>query len=154
MIAESAELPGSGRRVITVSGVPEAGADRHLVLRLQGVRHDAESFSMRVFLNLADADHNTPIKDPHYAGSLYMYGHGLAANLAVHPKQHRDGDKTVITLGPLEPFDTLLDINLPYRYLLSHGECLDSITLVPVAEDGSVLGSGHFRFDSLRLSAE
>lgn len=47
-------------------------------LELHGVEHSGESFAVRVFVNLEDADAATSTGSDNgkYAGSFYIFGHG------------------------------------------------------------------------------
>jgi tyrosinase len=65
-------------------------------LVFDGVGHSGESFEGRIFLS-ADADAATPkTADHHYAGSLYVFGHGRCFG---------DPGHCEIPSGPIHPFD-------------------------------------------------
>jgi tyrosinase len=58
---------------------------RRVELRFHKVKHPKASFEIRVFLNQPDADAATPIEDnPHYAGSVFVFGHGECGGDAGH----------------------------------------------------------------------
>ena len=67
-----------GRFVSKPIDVPESvrSAFREAEVRLHRVPQLPRSCFIRVFLNLPDANANTPIEDPHYAGYLAIFGHG------------------------------------------------------------------------------
>lgn len=91
------EVPvgGAVSQMLRLSGAASAtgaasGPDVRLVLRVRGVEQppSGDSF-VRVFVNRPDADANTPITDPHYAGSFAFFadpdahhGHGQAGSAA------------------------------------------------------------------------
>ena len=45
-------------------------------LTFYGLDHSGPSYEARVFLDLPDATSDTPLDDPHYAGSFSVFGHG------------------------------------------------------------------------------
>jgi hypothetical protein len=67
-------------------------------LELHGVEHSGESFAVRVFVDLLDADVSTStgLENNKYAGSFYIFGHG--------PCLGDEGHCDVRT-GPINPYD-------------------------------------------------
>jgi hypothetical protein len=45
-------------------------------LTFYGLDHSGPSYEVRVFLDLDDATADTPLDEPHYAGSFSVFGHG------------------------------------------------------------------------------
>jgi hypothetical protein len=45
-------------------------------IEFEGLDHSSASYEGRVFLNKPDADARTPLNDPAYAGSYFIFGHG------------------------------------------------------------------------------
>src|SRR5690349_15821122 len=45
-------------------------------LTFYGLDHSGPSYEARVFFDLADATADTPLDDPHCAGSFTVFGHG------------------------------------------------------------------------------
>lgn len=61
------------------------------------VDHSGLSYEARVFLNRPDADERTPLDDPAYAGSYYVFGHwGCLGD---------DHDHCAVPEAPLHAFD-------------------------------------------------
>ena len=45
-------------------------------IEFEGLDHSSASYEGRVFINKPDADAGTPLNDPAYAGSYFIFGHG------------------------------------------------------------------------------
>lgn len=126
---------------VDVGDPPRAGES--VQLWFLGVEHAARSFETRVFLERPDADADTSLDDPRFAGSWSMYGHGAAASLPVHPVPRRAPagagslERRTATQW-LEPFDTVVDLTDALRRLELEGEV--AVTIVPVdAKTGEAL---------------
>jgi len=66
-------------------------------LEFQNLMHPRSSFEIRVFLNQPDANASTPTEgNDHYAGSLYLFGHGECPGEEGHCAPDR---------GPIDQFD-------------------------------------------------
>jgi hypothetical protein len=72
-------------------GEPFTRAD----LEFHGVDHAKASFEARLFINNPDAGLETPVSDPSYAGSFWIFGHGGCAGDEGHcepPRERRPFD--------------------------------------------------------------
>lgn len=74
-------------------------AKEHIFLAVEYAELPAASdFAVRVFLNLPNANRNTPIDDPHYAGSFAFFGTALPAASAGQASQHHHELKFLVSL--------------------------------------------------------
>ncbi len=124
---------------------------RPTTLRLYGVEHSPESFSVRVFVNDPDADARTPIREnDHFASSIYMYGHGDAAYNAAQFDPERTATRHRPATKPLERFDTLIDLTQAVQRTASRGESL-RLTFVVVGPSGEPLSASLLRVSELSV---
>ena len=106
-------------------------------VRLHRVPQLLRSCFIRVFLNLPDADAETSIEDPHYAGYLAVFGHGPCIGGPGHcelpPNQPRKFD-----LRPRShktPRNHRINVTKAARRLLDEGATSLRITLVVIGVD-------------------
>jgi len=124
---------------------------RSTTLRLYGVEHSPESFTVRVFVNDPDADAHTPIRgNDHFASAVYMYGHGNAAYGAAQFDPETAASRYQPATKPLERFDTLVDLTQAVRQTASRGEPL-RLTFVVVGPSGEPLPASLFRVSELSV---
>jgi tyrosinase len=139
-VGGNAETAGSMEtRHITLA--PLANGGKKITLRFDGVSHTRESFVVRVFLNAPGADAATPTRgNDHFAGKVYLYGHGMAI----------PGNGGGEAAPP--PFDTFIDISAAAARVLHAGAPVD-VTLVVVDNHGKGLPAGLFEFTRAYLDA-
>jgi hypothetical protein len=110
---------------------------KQAVVRLVGVHHAEESFTVRVLAR------NDGSGEWLRAGTFYMYGHGEAAE---QPLQSDGGGGT----RALEPFDTLVDLT-PAVVRLAKSQSTLELWLVVADLEGQPLPDELFRFERMEL---
>jgi tyrosinase len=118
--------------------IPEAvrSAFRSAEVRLHRIPQLPRSCFIRVFLNLPDANAETSIEDPHYAGYLAIFGHGPCYGGPGHcatPSEPRKYD-----LRPRShntPRNHRINVTQAARRLLDGGASSFQITLVVIGVD-------------------
>jgi tyrosinase len=124
---------------------------RTAYIKLHEVEQPKESLEIRVFLNQAEVSAETLTEgNPHYAGSIYLFGHGECAGSAGHcdiPEQPRaKGD-----LRPphhLTPMQTQLDVTDAVMKLVG-AEAAVSVTLVAVDPQGKQIQTPGIDFEAI-----
>ena len=128
-----------GRFVSKPIDVPEnvRSTFREAEVRLHRVPQLPRSCFIRVFLNLQDANANTSIEDPHYAGYLAIFGHGDCyggpGHCDVPPLRRREYD-----LRPRHhntPRNHRINVTRCAKHLLDNGATALQITLVVIGVD-------------------
>ena len=119
--------------VSSISGNSFAKAE----VRLHRVPQLLRSCFIRVFLNLSDANANTPLDNPHYGGYLAVFGHGVCYGGPGHcepaPLRRRDYD-----LRPRDhntPRNYRVNVTRCVQRLLNEGATTLKITLVVIGAD-------------------
>ncbi len=106
-------------------------------LTFYGLDHSHVSYEARVFFDAPQADADTSLDDPAYAGSFHVFGHGGCFG--------EDGHCAV--RGPVTAFDRRLPHQLvaatrvlictePIRELVVAGRASTQVTVVPVVRPG------------------
>ena|SRR5690349_2747873 len=100
-------------------------------IEFEGLDHSSSSYEGRVFLNKLDADGRTPLNDPAYAGSYFVFGHGGCLGDIGHcdVKPRRPFDPR--PAHPLTPTRKVVIATGPIRRALSEGAEL-TVTVVPI----------------------
>ncbi|MCG8422339.1 MAG: tyrosinase family protein [Proteobacteria bacterium] len=102
-------------------------------LWLKGLRLARQSYEIRAFINLPEANAETDIEDnPHFAGSIYIMGMGNAVGTSPPAAHNRTSDRS-------------LDVSGPVHGLLSPGQEL-TVRLVALDTSGKEIS-----FDSIAL---
>jgi tyrosinase len=129
------------------------GDPRPVELRFNRVKPPKKSFELRVFFNAPAADASTPTEgNPHYAGSLYFFGHGECGGNAGHCD---------VPSGPRDPFDLRPPHHLsPTTLSLDVGDALHTLsksasdvtmTLIAVDAKGQAIPDPGTDFASLAI---
>jgi tyrosinase len=116
-----------------------------------GIDHSGDSFEARVFVNLPDADIETPREHPNWAGSFNVFGHGGCFGDVGHCD---------VPSGPRDPFDWRLQHQLTpavatvivtdsLRRIVSAGE--QTITVTVVAVTAGDASNAVLQFETVRL---
>ena len=138
IIPVGAEAP-VGRFVSTKIDLPETVRQtfKQAEIRLHRVPQLPRSCFIRVFLNLPDANADTPIDGEHYAGYLAIFGHGECYGGPGHcdppPIRRRDYD-----LRPRDhntPRNHRVDVTKSAQSLFAGGATSIQITLVVIGVD-------------------
>jgi tyrosinase len=143
--ATEVQLGKGTTRTIPLEAAPvraalESSSQQRLLLTVSGVQQPAHvDFFVRVFLNLPGASAETPISDPHYAGSFSFFL----------------GDHTDHVGGPPK-LGFLVDVTPTLRKLMSAGSLpsidkLD-VQLVPVPFPGRTPTATSFSLEQLELA--
>lgn len=102
----------------------DALAGEPVRLLLEGLERGRESSALRIFVDEPDADAETPIEgNPHYAGTVYLYGHGQSA-----PEEEKFPARAA---RQRQPYDQSLDVTALLENLAIAGGTL-AVTVVPV----------------------
>jgi tyrosinase len=122
-------------RPIEVS--PTVRTFRQAEVRLHRVPQLVRSCFVRIFLNLPDANANTPLEDEHYAGYLAIFGHGDCYggpdHCAIPPRQARPYD--IRPRSHNTPRNHRVNVTKTARKLIDRGENALQITLVVIGAD-------------------
>ena len=122
-------------------------------LEFHNVLHPKDSFEIRVFLNQPDANASTPIEgNDHYAGSLFLFGHGECPGEAGHCAPDRGPIDQFDIRRPshVMPFTAYVDATEAIRKLAGTGEV--SVKLVAVDAKGNIVPSPGTDFDAIALT--
>jgi tyrosinase len=126
-------------------------------LRFHKVKHPKTSFEIRVFLNQPDATAATSIEDnPHYAGSIFVFGHGECGGDAGHCEPPV-APRGVFDLRPphhLTPMELSLDASDAVAAIAKTGVAPTSgitVTLVAVDHKGKQIDKPGIDFESMSL---
>lgn len=126
-------------------------------LRFHKVKHPKTSFEIRVFLNQPDANASTPIdNNPHYAGSLFVFGHGECGGDAGHcePPETTRGPFDLRPPHHLTPMELSLDASEAVNAIAKTGSTSDvSVTLVAVDPKGRQIEKPGIDFEGISLGA-
>lgn len=127
-------------------------------LRFHKVKHPKSSFEIRVFLNQPDANAATPIENnPHYAGSMFVFGHGECGGDAGHcePPAAPRGAFDLRPPHHLTPMELSLDASEAVAALAKTGAAQSGITVTLVAVDhkGRQIDKPGIDFESISLAA-
>jgi tyrosinase len=128
-----------GRFVSKRLEIPDSvrGAFHQAEVRLHRVPQLPRSCFVRVFLNLPDADAQTPLTDEHYAGYLAFFGHGECYGGPGHcdlpPARPRPYD--LRGRHHNTPRNHRINVTACARRLLDKGERALTITLVVIGAD-------------------
>jgi hypothetical protein len=140
MVAASAAQAGSGQQTLVVS-LPFPGEGGQVAfdradLVITGVDHSGLSYEVRLFLNNPAATIATPrTAEEGYAGRFTVFGHGGCYGDEGHcevPEPSTD-PYDVRPPHPLTPLNTYVTVTEPLGRLLSSGNQLQTVTLVPVS---------------------
>jgi tyrosinase len=133
---------GTGAPVGRFVSKPIAVADAvrsfgHAEVRLHRVPQLPRSCFIRVFLNLPDADADTSIDDPHFAGYLAVFGHGPCVGGPGHcePPPSRRRKYDVRPRSHNTPRNHRVNVTRTARRLLDDGARSLQITLVVIGAD-------------------
>jgi hypothetical protein len=100
-------------------------------VELHGLDHSGATYEGRVFLNKPDADEETPLSDPAYAGRFYIFGHGGClgdvGHCDVKPRLQYDPRPA----HPLTPARKIVVATDAVRRALEAGGTL-KVTVVPI----------------------
>jgi tyrosinase len=126
-------------------------------LRFHKVKHPKNSFEIRVFLNQPDANAGTPIEDnSHYAGSLFVFGHGECGGDAGHcePPVAPRGAFDLRPPHHLTPMELSLDVSDSVAAIAKSGAAASpvSVTLVAVDHKGKQIEKPGIDFESISVS--
>ena len=124
-------------------------------LRFHKVKHPKTSFEIRVFLNQPDANAGTPTENnPHYAGSMYVFGHGECGGDAGHCEPPV-AERGVFDLRPphhLTPMELTLDASDAVSQIAKSGSTADiTVTLVAVDHKGKQIDKPGIDFESMSI---
>jgi tyrosinase len=126
-------------------------------LRFHKVKHPKNSFEIRVFLNQPDANASTPTENnPHYAGSLFVFGHGECGGDAGHcePPQTTRGPFDLRPPSHLTPMELSLDASEAVNAIAKTGSTSDvTVTLVAVDNKGRQIEKPGIDFEGISLAA-
>jgi tyrosinase len=126
-------------------------------LRFHKVKHPKNSFEIRVFLNQPDANASTPIENnPHYAGSLFVFGHGECGGDAGHcePPETPRGPFDLRPPHHLTPMELSLDASDAVAAIAKTGVAPTSgitVTLVAVDHKGKQIEKPGIDFEGISL---
>ena len=125
-------------------------------LRFHRVKHPKTSFEIRVFLNQPTATAATPIEDnPHYAGSIFVFGHGECGGDAGHcePPTEERGAFDLRPPNHLTPMELSLDASEAVHKLAKTGAVSSdiSVTLVAVDPKGKQIDKPGIDFESMSV---
>jgi tyrosinase len=104
-------------------------------VRLHRVPQLPRSCFVRVFLNLKDANANTPIDDSHYAGYLAIFGHGDCIGGPGHCEVPQRGKYDLRPRSHNTPRNHRVDVTKCAKGLFAEGASSIQITLVVVGAD-------------------
>jgi tyrosinase len=125
-------------------------------LRFHKVKHPKNSFEVRVFLNQPDANASTPIEDnPHYAGSLFLFGHGECGGDTGHcePPVAPRGAFDLRPPSHLTPMDLSLDASEAVAAAAkSAGAAPVTVTLVAVDHKGKQIENPGLDFEGISIA--
>lgn len=122
-------------------------------LEFQNVLHPRSSCEIRVFLNQPNANASTPTTgNDHYAGSLFLFGHGECPGEAGHCAPDRGPIDQFDIRRPshVQPFNTTIDVTEPIRKLAGTDEV--SVSLVATDPKGNQLSNAGTDFEALMLT--
>jgi tyrosinase len=129
-------------------------------LELHGVNPTEKSYEVRFFINKPDADANTPLDDPHFAGQYFLFGHGPCIGEEGHCSSNRPPRHAFDFRRPhhLTPFDTFVDVSQPLENLSARGEGLADesdeleVVMVVLDEDGNQVSPDVVNLEGLVLT--
>jgi len=110
-------------------------AFRQAEVRLHRVPQLPRSCFVRVFLNLRDADANTPIDNEHYAGYLAIFGHGDCIGGPGHCAVPQRGKYDLRGRSHNTPRNHRVDVTKCAKRMFAAGATSIQITLVVVGAD-------------------
>jgi tyrosinase len=110
-------------------------AFRTAEIRLHRVPQLPRSCFVRVFLNLPDANANTPMDNPHYAGYFAIFGHGDCIGGPGHCEVPVRGRYDLRPRSHNTPRNHRVDVTKRARALFDAGATEIGITLVVVGAD-------------------
>ena len=111
------------------------GSFRSAEVRLHRVPQLPRSGFVRVFLNLPDADANTPIDHAHYAGYLAIFGHGDCIGGPGHCAVPARGKYDMRPRSHNTPRNHRVDVTKCAKRLFEEGATSITITLVVIGID-------------------
>lgn len=111
------------------------GAFRQAEVRLHRVPQLPRSCFVRIFLNLADANANTPIDDEHYAGYLAIFGHGDCIGGPGHCTVPQRSKYDLRPRSHNTPRNHRVDVTKCAKRLFDKGDSTIRITLVVIGAD-------------------
>jgi len=114
---------------------PVLASFRQAEVRLHRVPQLPRSCFVRVFLNLPDANANTPIDDTHYAGYLAIFGHGDCIGGPGHCEVPERGRFDLRQRSHNTPRNHRVDVTKCAKRLIEQGAKAMQITLVVVGAD-------------------
>lgn len=114
---------------------PVLASFRQAEVRLHRVPQLPRSCFVRVFLNLPDANANTPIDDTHYAGYLAIFGHGDCIGGPGHCAAPERGRYDLRPRSHNTPRNHRVDVTKCAKRLIEQGAKTMQITLVVVGAD-------------------
>ena len=108
----------------------------HAALVVRGIEHGDTSYEVRIFFNAPSADDQTPrTADAGYGGHVSVSGHG-----------HHLGDDEH---RPRLPIDVTIDVTDAFRRAVETSDGVNSVTLVPIADDA--VTNALWRFSEFEL---
>jgi len=122
-------------------------------LEFQNVLHPRSSCEIRVFFNQPDANVSTPtVGNDHYAGSLFLFGHGECPGEAGHCAPDRGPIDQFDIRRPshVQPFNASVDVTEALQKLAGANEV--SVTLVATDFNGNQLPNPGTDFDGIMLT--
>jgi tyrosinase len=131
---------------------PVLKAHRRAELRLHNVRQPIHSYAVRVFLNLPQADANTPVENnENYAGYFALFGHGACIGGPGHcdprPRGLRKFDRRQRQHN--DPWDLRLDVTDTVKRLVDKGATNLQVNLVVIG--GADQPSGRLQLEGISL---
>ena len=142
MVTAASATPGRHEGIEVYALDPPVRADTSGELRadlaVRGIQHGDTSYEVRIFFNTPDADGDTPrTAEAGYAGHISVSGHG-----------HHTGDDPN---RPRLPIDVKVDVSDAFRHAVETAGGVDSVTLVPIANDA--VTSSLWKFADFELHA-
>jgi tyrosinase len=122
-------------------------------LEFQNLLHPRSSCEIRVFFNQPDANANTPTTgNEHYAGSLFLFGHGECPGEAGHcaPERGPIDQFDIRRPSHVQPFNTSIDVTEAIRKLAGSDEV--SVNLIAADPKGNQLSSPGTDFEAIMLT--
>jgi len=122
-------------------------------LRLEGVEHPTESFTIRVFINQPGADVNTlTIGNPNFAGSFTFFGHHECLGEEGHcdPTLESRGKFDIRAPHHLTPMQMRLRVTPAIKAARSTGK-VALITFVPVDAEGNAMADPVLKVEAISL---
>jgi hypothetical protein len=114
----------------------EAGRYTRAQLEFREVDHSGRSMDVRVYLDRTDANADTPLDDPSFAGRFHIFGHGGCAGDLGHCELPAERDPFDFRLPhPLTPISVIVVITEALNRVLDAGATEFSVTAVPIVHD-------------------